>query len=651
MTENERERETIAWLETLVAENGDTIEQHPDRTIVPPPRGPDTAGRRALELLRRLADSTATAAVPPLLLGDTIGQGGMGVVRAGEQVALGRQVAIKCLRPDKHSDSATMDLLREAWITGALEHPNVVPVYDIRLDERAQPLVVLKRIEGVHWGELMHDAAAVQERFGAGDILEWNLGILMQVLNALRYAHSRGILHRDLKPENVMIGEFGEVYVLDWGIAVALRDDESGRLPLARNATEVAGTPCYMAPEMLNAEGAELSERTDIYLAGSILYEILTGHPPHRGATALDVVSSITSGCPALPDSVPEELARICRRAMDRDPAARFETTQALRVELQVYLQRRGSALLSDRAEQRLHALLAALSEPSGAEPEERQALYRLFGECRFGFREALAAWADNRGAREGLRRSVCAMVEYELAQKDPRAADTLLAELDDPDPDLRTKIRAALEEQHEARRQREELARLGRQLDVKVGTRTRSFFSVVLGAVFTVLPLVGAVWDRAAIHSPTQMAQLSAGFLVAVLALGFWARDSMTKTLINRRVFATVVFLFIAQIALMLGAGVAEVDPVDLQVLLLFFWFCIAGMAALAIDLRLVPCAVGYLIGFGVAAARPEYTLYAMSASNLLLTINAVTIWRPSSWGYTDEERLALGKPPKKRS
>src|SRR6185312_16743575 len=109
------------------------------------------------------------------------------------------------------------------------------------------PIIVLKRIEGVEWSTLIADPAEVERKFGATDLLAWNLGILMQVLNAVRFAHHRGVLHRDLKPSNVMIGDFGEVYLLDWGIAVSLRDDGSGRFLLATDATELAGTPCYMA--------------------------------------------------------------------------------------------------------------------------------------------------------------------------------------------------------------------------------------------------------------------------------------------------------------------------------------------------------------------------------------------------------------------
>ncbi|MEM9488267.1 MAG: serine/threonine-protein kinase, partial [Myxococcota bacterium] len=272
---------------------GDTIDQNPHDTIVPPRSGSESAERQALGVLEQLFADRAYQLGSQLILGDTIGTGGAGIVRQAEQVALGRTVAVKMLKPDKRGTTTAMDLLREAWVAGSLAHPNVVPVYDIGLDDSGAPLVVLKHIEGVAWSELIHDGAQVRERFGADDLLDWNLGILMQVLNAVRFAHSRGIVHRDLKPANVMIGEFGEVYLVDWGLAVSMRDDRSGRLPLARDATALAGTPCYMAPEMLGEGDNPITECTDIYLAGSILFEILVGRPPHVGNSSVAVVTSV----------------------------------------------------------------------------------------------------------------------------------------------------------------------------------------------------------------------------------------------------------------------------------------------------------------------------------------------------------------------
>ena len=249
-------------------------------TIVPM----DARVGRALALLQQLAKSSPTASLQ-LRTGDVLGEGGMGVVRSAEQVALGRIVAVKTLKPGRRDPASALDLLREAWVTGAIEHPNVVPVHYLDVEADGSPLLVLKRIEGVEWSALLGDAAEVERRFGATDLLAWNLGILMQVLNAVRFAHHRGVIHRDLKPANVMIGDFGEVYLLDWGIAVSLRDDGTGRFLLASKATEIAGTPCYMAPEMLGREsGPPLSERTDVYLAGLGALRARQRQPPPHGA-------------------------------------------------------------------------------------------------------------------------------------------------------------------------------------------------------------------------------------------------------------------------------------------------------------------------------------------------------------------------------
>jgi eukaryotic-like serine/threonine-protein kinase len=242
------------------AETVATLAGSPTSTIVPPVARPTTGGARALEVLEELAGDTEQ-----LRIGSVIGEGGMGIVHAAEQVALGRTVAVKSLKPGRRDPVASLDLLREAWVTGSLEHPNIVPVHYLKVMRDGPPSIVLKRIEGVEWSRLLHDAGEVERRFGAKDLLAWNVGILLQVLNALRFAHRHGILHRDLKPSNVMIGDYGEVYLLDWGIAVSLRDDGSGRLPLASHAAQLAGTPCYMAPEMLGREGdLPLSERTDV---------------------------------------------------------------------------------------------------------------------------------------------------------------------------------------------------------------------------------------------------------------------------------------------------------------------------------------------------------------------------------------------------
>ncbi|MEJ7599597.1 MAG: serine/threonine-protein kinase [Kofleriaceae bacterium] len=567
--------------------------------------------------------------------GEVIGEGGMGVIRAATQVALGRAVAVKTLKPMQREPSAALDLLREAWVTGSLEHPNIVPIHYVELDDQGSPVIVMKKIAGVEWSKLLRDAAEVERRFGATDLVAWNLGILISVLNAIRFAHSRGIVHRDLKPSNVMIGDFGEVYLLDWGIAVSLRDDGSGRLPLAVHAKQLAGTPSYMAPEMLGLEdGTPISVRTDVYLAGSILFELITGRPPHDGPTAHVVFASVIESSPVLPASAPPELVRVCLRAMQLDPGARFESAEAMRLAIQGYLEHRGSANLSERAAVRLGELLAVLAERPGdgaeAEATHREAIYRLFGACRFGVLEALAVWADNAAARAGLAHATTAVAEYELATGNPKAAVALLGDLAEAPPELVARARAAA--QADARRLHE-LETLRKEHDTAVGRRTRAFIAGMVGATFTVLPLANAIApERFALRTHADNALLALGVLVVLSGVGLWARDSMFKTSFNRRIAVTGLFLFVAQAILSLGSWAAGLSVESSQVLMLFLWGTLTATLALNLDPWLWPSAIAAYAAFVVAAFRPDLRHLLMSAANLVFTINVIVRWHPGS-------------------
>jgi eukaryotic-like serine/threonine-protein kinase len=280
------------------------------------------------------------AGVPPrggFELGPALGQGGMGIVRVAKQRALNRDVAIKTVHPKLACDEATRMLLQEALILARLDHPNILPIHDLRY-ENGELHVVLKKIEGVEWAALMHRPDLLRDEFAVEDPLAWNLEILRTVCNAVHYAHSRGVVHRDLKPENVMIGQFGEVYLIDWGLAVCLDDDGTDRYPLARDAKQLAGSPSYMAPEMLGDSEHPISERTDVYLLGAILYDIIAGRPPHAGRAMSQIREQVLRSQPALPSTCPSELARICRVAMQLEPDARFKTAEALRSALSASL-------------------------------------------------------------------------------------------------------------------------------------------------------------------------------------------------------------------------------------------------------------------------------------------------------------------------
>ena len=563
-------------------------------------------GRRAIASLFEAAQRERT-----VTLGDTLGQGGMGVVHLAEQVALGRTVAVKRLRGGLHGDAHVLALMREAWVTGSLEHPNIVPVHDVGIDPDGSPFLVMKRIEGEHWGTLIADPDAVRARFGVQDVAAWHVGVLIQVCNAMAFAHDRDVIHRDLKPENVMIGEFGEVYVLDWGIALSLVDDGSGRLPLATRSRTVAGTPAYMAPEMLR--GGPLGPLTDVYLLGGLLYEILTGRPPHAGRTLELLAAQIEASRPAAPEG-PSELVALCLTALDADPSRRPQSAAAMRQDLQQHLEHNGAIRLAEVAAESHERLREELARPS----PDPDLVWHLFGEARFGFRQALRAWPAHPQAGELLSQAVVTMVARELEAGDTQGAARLLAEDPVDDPELIERVQQAVV-----------VARRAAVLANPVaGQRTRWGVAVTLGAIWTTFS-AGLYWYQ---PTPGLAGYLGAdaAFVITVLVIGLWARESLFHTSLNRRTWATALMVPVAQAILVMGVNNLGYPLVVVDQFQLFFWAAIAAMAALSIDGRFVATALAYTLGWVGASLYPEHALGFSALGNGVLTVVVAVIWRP---------------------
>ena len=229
--------------------------------------------------------------------------------------------------------------MKEAQITGQLEHPNIVPVYELaRRKEDDQPFYTMRFLRG----QTLRDAIAEFHRRRGGkpaDRLELQRQLLepfVKVCQAVAYAHSRWVIHRDLKPENVVLGGYGEVVVLDWGLAkVVGQPDETAERPASpasrfpprprpsRRIGQV-GTPAYMAPEQVAADNDLIDTRTDVYGLGAILFEILTGQPPVTGSTLVEVFSKIRAGnlpkAREIEPTVPRALEAICCKAMALEP-------------------------------------------------------------------------------------------------------------------------------------------------------------------------------------------------------------------------------------------------------------------------------------------------------------------------------------------
>ncbi|HEU4732293.1 MAG TPA: protein kinase, partial [Kofleriaceae bacterium] len=263
-------------------------------------------------------------------------RGGLGrVVRAVDR-RLGRTVAVKELL--RHDPSNEARFLREAMITARLEHPGIVPVHEAGRWPNGNPYYVMKLVEGRTLKELIAERATLRDRLGL-------LPHVIAVADAVGYAHSEQVIHRDLKPSNVIVGEFGETIVVDWGLARDRKRDlpEPSEEVLAAAggwvstvSGKVVGTPAYMAPEQ--ARGDVVDERADVYALGAVLYEMLAGSPPHADITPQAVLDRVIAGPPRpltmVMPSVPGELATIVRKAMARDPAVRYPNAIALAEDL-----------------------------------------------------------------------------------------------------------------------------------------------------------------------------------------------------------------------------------------------------------------------------------------------------------------------------
>jgi serine/threonine-protein kinase len=285
-----------------------------------------------------------------------LGRGGMGEVTKVTDVEIGREIAIKRMRDPQASPELVERFLREAKIQARLEHPAIVPVYELGTDQAGRPYFTMKRIGGTTLAQLLA---------GAGDTRRC-LRALHDVARAIDFAHRRGIVHRDLKPANIMLGEFGEVHVLDWGVARVLVENaptthsiqpsealQASEIDSVTRHGDIVGTPGYMAPEQ--ARGEPVDRAADVYALGAVLFEIVAGVPLHpRGQAALDsTLTGVTTGPrERRPDrEVAPELDALCLRAVATDPARR-PSARAFADDLQRYLdgdrdqeRRRGLAL------------------------------------------------------------------------------------------------------------------------------------------------------------------------------------------------------------------------------------------------------------------------------------------------------------------
>ena len=488
-----------------------------------------------------------------------LGEGGMGRVLLARQPALQRDVAVKTLRPELALPRLSRALHEEGAITGSLEHPNIVPVHALRVDPHGRPLMVMKRIEGVPWGALVADPehrawARLLPR--GGDRLGAHLGILIAVCNAAHYSHRHGVVHRDIKPDNVMLGEVGEVYLVDWGIATGLAPGD----PRTRKAElGFVGTPGLLAPEMVADDGGTVDARTDVFLLGATLHMVLTGELRHRAASLLEVLYAARHTEPvAYGRGVPAALGEIANRACEREPARRYASAIELRDALSDYLAHRASLALSERA---LGVLERAEQRLSGAlSPEDRRAGRRLLLESRFAFSHALESWSDSPHAREGLR--ACAIVEVrdQVAQESLAGAEAALLEVSSPPAELVAAVEALRGREQERAARELRLRALERASDWRVGAGPRvAFFAGV--AALGVGVWLWANHGHIRYPHPLPPSRLAAGVAI-VLAVLTAAALVARRWLMLTEVGARLVYGVLLTVAAMLANRVGNLFP-----------------------------------------------------------------------------------------
>lgn len=288
------------------------------------------------------------------------GRGGIGRVLIAFDEQMGREIALKelicphetppgVIEPeDGASRSAALRFLREARVTGQLEHPGIVPVYEIGRKPDGAPYYTMRLVRGETLSDAIRSAKTLRDRLRL-------LPHFRDICNAVAYAHSRGVVHRDIKPDNIMIGQFGETVVLDWGLAKVrgLSDDRADEMaqgisalhekPVRRTLTGRAfGTPTYMPPEQARGLVAEVDERSDIYALGAVLYEMLAGTPPFDGRTATEVIAKVLSEKPipiaSLEREAPPDLCAVVEKALSKKKEERYGSAREMAREIENYM-------------------------------------------------------------------------------------------------------------------------------------------------------------------------------------------------------------------------------------------------------------------------------------------------------------------------
>ncbi|HBJ38037.1 MAG TPA: hypothetical protein DDZ51_25425, partial [Planctomycetaceae bacterium] len=366
-----------------------------------------------------------------------LGKGGMGNVYVARQGSLDRLVALKVIKPiegakrlqlsskgllEKTERQRRSQFISEAVVTGDLEHPNIVPIHDIAVSEDNTLFYSMKRVSGTPWSKVIDEKSRDE-----------NLEIFLKVCDAIGFAHTRGIVHRDIKPENIMLGDFGIVMVMDWGLALAKPGFE--KIDSIYPATGLGGSPAYMAPEMATGPIDVIGPAADIYLLGATLFQIITGNAPHVAPNITECLRAVAAN--KIREVQPQhegELLDIALKAMATKPVDRYADVVSFQNAIRDYRSHSESIALATKATESL-----ALAKQT--------ANYSNFARAMFGFEEAIALWDGNVRGKVGLEEARLQYADAAYRNGDFDLGLSLLDKGDANHQDLITKITNAQRE------------------------------------------------------------------------------------------------------------------------------------------------------------------------------------------------------------
>lgn len=525
-----------------------------------------------------------------------LGQGGMASVLRARQIHLDREVAVK--RPHDGSGSSELAVLREARVMARLEHPAIVPIYEVREEPDGTPVVFMRRISGHTWREVLDSPEMISDVFGRNDHLRWNLEIFSRLCEVVSFAHEQGIVHRDLKPENVMLGTHGELYLIDWGIALSTNEADRGLLPLASDAKDLAGTPAYMAPEMVFRD-REISTRTDVYLLGAIFLELVTGERRRRANSIAELRVEVLEK-PSFPESVPSMVIDICLQALSIEPNERYASASELLKALRDYKNRNQLnnviAATSLRVEELRRRFLAEEHHPEDDE---------MLLELRAGLKEIPPEDPALPVLRDAIRE--LRVLSY-LLSDDINSASRVFSKIQNPSAVLKAQVSRAREAAERGHRKVESLARFERNRNVRIGKRARLATLSALGIVWAIGPLVDAFTPQAGYWAYTGPAIV--GLVISVLAatLAVKKNDALVTTSVGRQTAVAFLMLCGAVLTVRIFGYVLGLSLEDLGVIQMLCVSEIVCMYVLAVDRRLWLASVVYFVLTIAAAVEPSW-------------------------------------------